>query len=66
MRPGVNRIRADRASSDRTSSGRGAASLGIAGAAGLLAASVLLARLFGFLRDALFANNVGVGAAADA
>lgn len=38
----------------------------MAGAAGLLAASVLVSRLFGFLRDALFANNVGVGAAADA
>jgi putative peptidoglycan lipid II flippase len=39
---------------------------GIAGAAGLLAASVLAARLFGFLRDALFAREVGVGAGADA
>jgi putative peptidoglycan lipid II flippase len=39
---------------------------GILGAAGLLAGSVLLARILGFLRDALFARNVGVGPAADA
>jgi putative peptidoglycan lipid II flippase len=32
----------------------------------LLAASVLLSRVFGFLRDALFASHVGVGQAADA
>ncbi len=38
----------------------------VAGAAGLLAASVLVARLLGFVRDALFANQVGGGAAADA
>ncbi|MEZ4330239.1 MAG: lipid II flippase MurJ [Myxococcota bacterium] len=48
----MNRIRAD---------GRGVAS-----AAGLLAASVLLARVFGLLRDILFARNVGAGTAADA
>lgn len=52
MQSGVNRIRAD---------GRGVAS-----AAGLLAASVLLARVFGLLRDILFARNVGAGTAADA
>lgn len=52
MRSGVNRIRAD---------GRG-----VAGAAGLLAASVLLARVFGLLRDVLFARNVGAGTEADA
>lgn len=46
---------------DRSATGRS-----VAGAAGLLAASVLAARLFGFLRDALFANNVGIGPAADA
>jgi putative peptidoglycan lipid II flippase len=45
---------------------RSAAGRGVASAAGLLAASVLVSRLFGFLRDALFANNVGVGPAADA
>lgn len=39
---------------------------GILGAAGLLAASVLMARILGFVRDALFAHNVGVGPAADA
>jgi putative peptidoglycan lipid II flippase len=39
---------------------------GIVGAAGLLAASVLVARLLGFVRDALFARAVGVGPAADA
>lgn len=66
MRPGVNRIHAERGSSGRSSSARGASGRGVAGAAGLLAASVLVSRLFGFLRDALFANNVGVGAAADA
>ena len=38
----------------------------IASAAGLLAASVLLARLLGFVRDALFATHVGIGPAADA
>lgn len=38
----------------------------VAGAAGLLAASVLIAKLLGFVRDALFANQVGGGAAADA
>jgi putative peptidoglycan lipid II flippase len=36
------------------------------GAAGLLAGSVLVAKLFGFLRDALLATNVGVGPEADA
>ena len=39
---------------------------GIANAAGLLAASVLVARILGFARDALFATEVGVGSAADA
>ena len=38
----------------------------IASAAGLLAGSVLIARLLGFARDALFANHVGIGSAADA
>ena len=38
----------------------------LVGAAGLLAGSVLVARLLGFARDALFANEVGVGSAADA
>ena len=38
----------------------------VAGAAGLLAASVLIARLLGYLRDALFGSEVGVGPAADA
>jgi putative peptidoglycan lipid II flippase len=38
----------------------------IASAAGLLAGSVLLARLLGFARDALFAAHVGIGPAADA
>jgi len=38
----------------------------LAGAAGLLAASVLVARLLGFVRNALFATHVGVGPAADA
>jgi len=38
----------------------------IASAAGLLAGSVLLARLLGFARDALFATHVGIGSAADA
>ena len=38
----------------------------IAGAAGLLAGSVLLARILGYARDALFASEVGVGAGADA
>ncbi len=47
-------------------SGLSESSRGIASAAGLLAASVLLARLLGFVRDALFATHVGVGAAADA
>ncbi len=46
--------------------GRSAAGRGVASAAGLLAASVLVSRLFGFLRDALFASHVGVGPAADA
>ncbi len=45
---------------------RSTTAVGVASAAGLLAASVLASRLFGFLRDALFANNVGVGPAADA
>lgn len=44
-----------------TESGRNVAS-----AAGLLAGSVLLARLLGFARDALFATHVGIGPAADA
>jgi putative peptidoglycan lipid II flippase len=39
---------------------------GVMGAAGLLAGSVLVAKLFGFLRDALLATNVGVGPEADA
>jgi putative peptidoglycan lipid II flippase len=39
---------------------------GILGAAGLLAGSVLLARILGFVRDALFATQVGVGSAGDA
>lgn len=38
----------------------------VAGAAGLLAGSVLLARVFGYGRDALFAMEVGVGGGADA
>lgn len=38
----------------------------VASAAGLLASSVLVARVLGFVRDALFANQVGTGAAADA
>lgn len=38
----------------------------IVNAAGLLAASVLIARLLGYVRDALFAAQVGVGSAADA
>jgi len=46
--------------------GPGASGRGVASAAGLLAASVLVSRLFGFLRDALFAGQVGVGPAADA
>ena len=50
-----------KAVSNMSESGRG-----IASAAGLLAASVLLARLLGFVRDALFATHVGIGAAADA
>lgn len=44
-----------------TSSGRA-----VVGAAGLLAGSVLVARVLGYLRDALFASQVGVGAGADA
>ena len=36
------------------------------GAAGLLAGSVLLARVLGYLRDVFFAAEVGVGSAADA
>ena len=47
-------------------SGVGESGRSIASAAGLLAASVLLARLLGFARDALFANHVGIGPAADA
>jgi putative peptidoglycan lipid II flippase len=39
---------------------------GVLGAAGLLAGSVVVARLLGFLRDAFFATQVGVGAAGDA
>jgi putative peptidoglycan lipid II flippase len=39
---------------------------GMLGAAGLLAGSVVVARLLGFLRDAFFATQVGVGAAGDA
>jgi putative peptidoglycan lipid II flippase len=50
-----------KAVSNMSESGRG-----IANAAGLLAASVLVARLLGFVRDALFATHVGIGAAADA
>jgi len=38
----------------------------VAGAAGLLAGSVLLARVLGYGRDALFAMEVGVGSGADA
>jgi putative peptidoglycan lipid II flippase len=38
----------------------------VASAAGLLAASVLLARVLGYLRDALFAREVGIGGDADA
>jgi putative peptidoglycan lipid II flippase len=38
----------------------------VVAAAGLLAASVLAARVLGFFRDALFAHYVGSGAAADA
>lgn len=51
---------------ERVREPRSASGGGVASAAGLLAASVLAARLFGFFRDALFANNVGVGPAADA
>ncbi len=39
---------------------------GILGAAGLLAGSVLVARILGFVRDALFASQVGIGSAGDA
>lgn len=45
---------------------RAASARRVAGAAGLLAASVVVARLAGFARDALFAKNVGLGPAADA
>ncbi len=38
----------------------------VLGAAGLLAGSVLIARALGYLRDALFASEVGIGPAADA
>lgn len=38
----------------------------VAGAAGLLAASVLIARVFGLLRDALLASQVGRGPGLDA
>lgn len=38
----------------------------VASAAGLLAASVLIARLLGVLRDAMLAGQVGSGAEADA
>lgn len=38
----------------------------VANAAGLLGASVLIARLLGFARDALFATQVGIGPVADA
>ena len=38
----------------------------VVNAAGLLAASVLAARVLGFARDALFAHQVGSGASADA
>jgi putative peptidoglycan lipid II flippase len=38
----------------------------VIGAAGLLAGSVLIARALGYLRDALFASEVGVGSGADA
>ena len=38
----------------------------IVNAASLLAASVLIARLLGYVRDALFAAKVGIGSAADA
>jgi putative peptidoglycan lipid II flippase len=44
----------------------GGSARGIASAAGLLAGSVLLARALGYLRDALFASEVGVGSGADA
>ncbi len=39
---------------------------GILGAAGLLAGSVLVARILGFVRDALFASQVGIGSVGDA
>jgi putative peptidoglycan lipid II flippase len=38
----------------------------VVGAAGLLAGSVLIARALGYLRDALFASEVGIGSGADA
>jgi putative peptidoglycan lipid II flippase len=38
----------------------------VAGAAGLLAGSVVLARILGYARDALFASEVGLGPRADA
>jgi len=44
----------------------GGAGRRVAGAAGLLAGSVLLARVLGYGRDALFAMEVGVGPRADA
>jgi putative peptidoglycan lipid II flippase len=50
-------------------SGQGSASgsgRAVVGAAGLLASSVLIARALGYLRDALFASEVGVGSGADA
>lgn len=48
------------------SAGGGDAGRRVASAAGLLAGSVLLARVLGYGRDALFAMEVGVGASADA
>ncbi len=54
---------------ERSEAHRDAASVSgrrVVGAAGLLAASVLLARILGYARDALFAAEVGVGSRADA
>jgi len=44
----------------------GASGRRVVGAAGLLAGSVLLARLLGYARDVLFASEVGLGPRADA
>jgi hypothetical protein len=51
-----------------SSGGRGGApeGIGLRAAAGLLAASALLSRILGYVRDAVLANQVGAGAEADA